>query len=333
MTPASFLETRQAAWHRLETLIAKAGRKGVCRLTESELHELTRLYPAVAVDVSRARMYKLSPQTQQRINSLAIAAHGLLYRRKNARPFRAIWQFLSNDYPRLFRRLKVYIVLAAVLLIVPAVATYLCVLQRPSTAYLFVPLGLDMPHTTEEVTAEDISERFRQMPNSPMASRIMTNNISVAFNAFALGITAGIGTCYVLLINAMMLGGFFGHFTNHQLTFEFWSFIAPHGVLEIFAIIIAAASGLRMGISLAIPGRITRRASLTRGAREAVYLVLGTIPMFMVAGLIEGFITPSYIPGILKIFLGIMVWAMAMAYLLLLGRSNSTVKAAESINK
>jgi uncharacterized membrane protein SpoIIM required for sporulation len=153
-----------------------------------------------------------------------------------------------------------------------------------------------------------------------MATGIMGNNISVAFLAFALGITAGLGTCYVLFVNAMMLGGFFGHFDNHHLAYMCWSFIAPHGVLEILAILIAAAAGLRLGLALAIPGDMTRGASLRAGAREAVLLVLGTIPMFLVAGSIEAFITPTELPGAAKILLGLTAGAAAMAYLLLAGR-------------
>jgi uncharacterized membrane protein SpoIIM required for sporulation len=169
----------------------------------------------------------------------------------------------------------------------------------------------------EEVTSRDISERFRRIDKPPMAAGIMANNISVAFNAFALGITAGIGTCFVIIFNSMMLGGFTAHFANSGLTYELMSFIIPHGVLEIFAILVSAAAGLRLGLSFAMPGRLTRSSSLRIGAKEAVLLVLGTIPMFIVAGLIEGFVTPSYIPGIIKIILGLAVGFLTITYLLL----------------
>jgi uncharacterized membrane protein SpoIIM required for sporulation len=318
--PARFIEERRDAWDVLERLVKKAGRKGVAALSQDELHRLSRLYPAVAVDVSRARMYDLDPKTQRRINQLAVAAHGLLYTRARSRPGRAVWRFLRDDYPRLFRRLWHCVSLATAIFLVAGLATYASTLIRPSAAHLFVPGGLEMPDSEPGVTAEDISERFRQLPRPPLAAAVMANNVSVAFNAFALGITAGIGTCYVLLVNAMMLGGIAGHFANHGLSYPFWCFVTPHGVLEIMAIMIAAGAGLRMGLSLAIPGRLTRKASLRRGAAEAVLLVLGTIPMFIVAGAIEGFITPSHLPGGLKIVGGLVVGAAALAYLLLAGR-------------
>jgi len=319
MTPARFLDSRSAIWARLEALAAKAGGRGVRRLTDEELHELTRLYPAVAVDVARARMYKVDAATQRRVNQIAIAAHGLLYRRNSGRSLPAIWRFFRQEYPRLFRRQWAFMALSAAIFAVGMLGTYVATRIMPSNAYLFVPQGLDVSGA-REVTSEDISERFRQMPNSPLAARIMTNNISVAFFAFALGITAGLGTCYLLLVNAMMLGGFAAHFANHGLSYPLWSFLAPHGVLEIFAILVAAAAGLRLGLSLAAPGSMTRGASLRTGARDAVLLVLGTIPMFLIAGFIEGFITPSYIPGAAKIVLGVTVAGVVIAYLLLTGR-------------
>ncbi len=320
MTPARFLETRTSAWNRLETIISKTSKKGVKALDDKELHELTRLYPAVAIDVARARMYNIDPMTQKRINQLAISAHGLLYRRKNVRYFQTIWAFFRNDYPRFFRHLWPYMVLATILFIIGFLGAYISTRLQPSNAYLFVPGQLDLTDEESGVTSKDISERFRRIAKPPMAAGIMANNISVAFNAFALGITAGVGTCYVVIFNSMMLGGFAAHFSNYGLTYDFWSFIAPHGVLEIFAILVSAAAGLRLGLSLAIPGHLKRSSSLRIGAIDAVLLVLGTIPMFIVAGVIEGFVTPSYSPGVVKIVLGVTVAFLTIAYLILGGQ-------------
>ena len=260
--------------------------------------------------------------TIQRVNNVAVAAHGLLYRRQRKRPLPAIWRFFRWDYPRLFRRLWPYVALAFLVFFGAAAATYASVRVRPSRAYAFVPVAMSLPDGDPGLSQRDISERFRSIPRPPMAAGIVTNNISVAFHAFALGITAGVGTCYIILFNAMMLAGFAAHFANHGLAYAFWSFILPHGILEISAVLIAAAAGLRLGISLAIPGSLTRAASLRRGAQEAVKLVLGTVPMFIVAGTIEGFVTPSYAPGGLKILLGVAAAGAAFAYLLWVGRGN-----------
>ena len=319
MTPARFLKTRSGAWSRLETIVAKTSKRGIKALNDEELHELTRLYPAVAIDVARARMYNIDPITRSRINQLAISAHGLLYRRKNIRYLHSIWSFFKKDYPRLFRRLWPYMVLATVIFVISFFGTYINTRLKPSNAYIFVPGKMDLTDSEEGVSSKDISERFRRISKPPMAAGIMANNISVAFNAFALGITGGIGTCYVVIYNSMMLGGFSAHFSNHGLTYELCSFIVPHGVLEIFAILVSAAAGLRLGLSLAIPGQLKRSSSLRIGAKEAVLLVIGTIPMFIIAGLIEGFVTPSYVHGIFKIAIGLSMGFLTITYLMFVG--------------
>jgi uncharacterized membrane protein SpoIIM required for sporulation len=314
------MESRVKDWERLEALLRKAGKTGVTSLNDSELHELVRLYPAVAVDVARARMYGLDERTQRRINQLAIAAHGLLYRRPGRRSFAAVGRFLSTDYPRLFRRLWPYVATAVTIFVIGLLGAFVAARLRPAAVHAFVPGVVDLPQTSPGITVDDIRERFRRMPNAPLATGVMTNNVRVAFNAFALGITAGVGTCFILLVNALMLGGMMALFTNYGLGGEFILCIMPHGILEIMAVLIASAAGLRLGLSLAIPGRLTRGASLRAGGREALLLVLGTIPMFIVAGTIEGFVTPSYLPDVVKAAVGAVAATMAVLYLLLAGR-------------
>jgi len=318
---ARFLEKRSTAWDRLEELVERVARHGLRKLSGEELHELTRLYRAVAVDVARARMYGIAERTQRRLNRIVIAAHGILYRRPRAHAGRAVWRFFSRGYPRLFRRLWAYWALALAVFLVAGLSAYVSVLLRPSNVHLFVPGCAGISEGGEELTEKDIAERFRALPRPPMAAGIMANNISVAFNAFALGITAGIGTCYVLLLNAVMLGGLAAHFANHGASYPFWSFILPHGILEILAILIAGAGGIRVGMSLALPGCLSRRASLRVGAKEAVLLVLGTAPMFVVAAFIEGYVTPSGLGGGLKIAVGLVAGGAALGYLALVGRS------------
>jgi len=322
MTPVRFIETRKAAWERLDALVRQAGRRGPAGLSSAELHELMRLYPGVAVDVARARMYKIDRATQARINGLAVAAHGLLYRRPSSRPGRAIWRFLMVEYPALFRRMLPYVGLATALFVVAMLGCYFTVRLKPSLAHRFVPEAVDMVDSNPGLSEDDMIERFRKMPNAPLAAGVIVNNISVAFTAFALGITIGVGTCYVILMNAMMLAGFAAHFVNNDLGFKFYSCITAHGVLEIMAILIAAGAGLRLGMSIAVPGRTSRVASLRAGAKDAVLLVVGTMPMFVVAGIAEGFITPSHLPGEMKIAFGAALGFTAIVYLMLSGRKH-----------
>jgi len=125
------------------------------------------------------------------------------------------------------------------------------------------------------------------------ASGIMTNNMSVSFVTFASGITFGLGTVWLLLMNGVLLGVIGGACWFYGMSLSLWSFVAPHGVLELPAIFIAGGAGLLIARGMLFPGLLPRRDSIARAGAEAVRLVLGTIPILIVAGTIEGFISPS----------------------------------------
>jgi uncharacterized membrane protein SpoIIM required for sporulation len=145
----------------------------------------------------------------------------------------------------------------------------------------------------------DTIERHKMWTDSvvtikPLASSfIMTNNISVAFTTFALGITAGLGTAYMMLTNGIMLGVVGVACWMGGMSLPLWSFVAGHGVLELPAIFIAGGAGFRIAQGLLFPGLLSRRDSLAKSGAEAIRLLLGTVPMLIVAGIIEGFISPS----------------------------------------
>ncbi len=126
-----------------------------------------------------------------------------------------------------------------------------------------------------------------------MSATIMTNNIKVAFFAFAGGITFGLITVYMLVYNGIIIGAMAALFWHYGKTYEFWAYIVPHGMIELTAIFIAGGAGLLMGYKLFVPGRFTRGFQLKYQAKRSVQLLLGTIPLFVIAGIIEGFITPA----------------------------------------
>jgi uncharacterized membrane protein SpoIIM required for sporulation len=128
---------------------------------------------------------------------------------------------------------------------------------------------------------------------SGLASEIFTNNIRVTFAALAAGITLGIGTALLLVLNGVLLGTVGGLAIGSGNGRAFFELVTAHGVLELSCIVVAGAAGMRLGWSLVEPGRRTRKAALGAEARETVQLVLGTMPWLVVAGLVEGFLTPS----------------------------------------
>jgi uncharacterized membrane protein SpoIIM required for sporulation len=153
-----------------------------------------------------------------------------------------------------------------------------------------------------------------------MATLIFTNNIQVAFLSFAGGVLCGLGTVYVLVANGLALGGVLGAAQFYGVAPLLWSFISPHGYLELTCIVIAGAAGLMLGDALLRPGLQLRREALARAARRAVELVLGAAPVLVVAGLIEGFVSPSELPMELKLVFGPLAGLVLYALLFTVGR-------------
>ena len=153
---------------------------------------------------------------------------------------------------------------------------------------------------------------------------IMTNNIIVAINAFALGIFAGLGTIYIMLMNGLMLGGLFGylHTVGGDMLVAY-ALVLPHGVLELFAIFICGGCGLMLGKGLLIPGDYTRRHSITLYAKKAAVLMPGVVTMLVIAAIIEGFFTPLAIPAEFKLVFAAITGIAFVAYCFLLQKDET----------
>lgn len=147
------------------------------------------------------------------------------------------------------------------------------------------------------------------------ASSIMTNNILVSIKAFVYGITLGVGTIYILFFNGALLGALTALVYLYSDPVKYWSLILPHGVIELTAIFIAGAAGLMIGRSLLIPKEHSRLHSLVKGSKSALSMIWGIILMLIVAGIIEGFFTPSKVSEIGKLIFAATTGILLIAYL------------------
>jgi uncharacterized membrane protein SpoIIM required for sporulation len=154
----------------------------------------------------------------------------------------------------------------------------------------------------------------------PQASTwIMTNNISVGFMTFAGGILAGLGTIYLLFFNGLQLGVVGTACAQARMALDLWSFVAAHGALELPSIFIAGGAGLRLGTGMLFPGIYTRRDSLARAAVDSIRLVAGTVPLLVIAGTLEAFLSPSGAPVAVKFLTGAVLF-LALGLWLTSGR-------------
>jgi len=158
------------------------------------------------------------------------------------------------------------------------------------------------------------------------SSRIVTNNLTVTFIAFAAGITAGLGTVWLLFFNGLLMGVIATACQQAHMSRDLWSFVCPHGSLELPAIFIAGGAGLRLARGMLFPGLYNRRDSITLAGRDAVRLVAGIIPMLVIAGTIEGFFSPSGAPAMLKFGVGAALFALLLAWLFS-GRTDEQILA------
>jgi uncharacterized membrane protein SpoIIM required for sporulation len=318
-----WLEKRRPHWLRLEQLVALSGRGSIASLKSTELQELALLYRQSAADLATVREDPASKQLAVYLNQLLGRAHNLIYMGRRA-DRRGIWTFYRDIYPVIFRETFLDTFAAFVLFLAAAFAGVLMGIADPSFTRHF--LGPQMVDTIE---------RHQMWTHSivtikPLASSaILTNNISVALSTFALGITAGIGTVWMILLNGLMMGVVGVACWREGMSLPLWSFVSAHGVLELPAIFIAGGAGIGIAKGLLFPGSLPRRESLVRAGGRSVRLVLGTIPMLLVAGVVEGFVSPTDLPYQLKFLLAGALATLLVLYLL---RRPSADAAAVAVN-
>jgi uncharacterized membrane protein SpoIIM required for sporulation len=308
-----WIEKRKSHWLRLEALLDESNRSGFRTMGRSELQELGLLYRQIAADLAALREDPGSINFARYLNQLLARAHNIIYSAHKTSP-KAAADFFVTTYPRVFRRNLKY-VLVALLVFAASAAVGSWLTYRDADFKLSV-LGPGMVDTIEK----------RQMWThsivgiKPLASSaIMTNNLSVAFLTFALGITGGLGTLYMLVFNGVLIGviGMACHLSGMSL--ELWQFVAPHGVLELPAIFIAGGAGLRIAAGLLFPVYLPRKESLVRAGAEAVQLLLGSIPILIIAGIIEAFVSPTGIRTPLKFGMAGALLILLLAYLFAVG--------------
>jgi len=303
-----WIEQRQPSWSRLDTLTRQVEAQGLRALPGAELREFGLLYRQTAADLSAVRADKASGTLEEYLNSLLSRAHNRIYSGRRM-GFGSIVTFMVRDYPRIFRRLFPYVLTAFVVFLAGAALGTLLTVARPQFMHLF--LGPAMVATIErhEMWTHSI------VSMKPQAStQILTNNISVSFMAFVGGIAAGIGSLYLMFFNGLEIGVIATACSRAHMALDLFSFVAAHGALELPSIFIAGGAGLRLGAGLLFPGVLSRRDSLALGAREAIRLLAGVVPLLVVAGMLEGFLSPSGVAVGVKfavgaaLFLGLAFW-------------------------
>jgi uncharacterized membrane protein SpoIIM required for sporulation len=312
-------DTRREQLGRLLDLVRRAGRvRGLRGLSEPELLEFGRLYRYAAAELSHARTYRFDEGELARLNDLVGRAYALLYVSESS-GWGGVIRFYRAELPRTLRRHGRLIALAAAIFLLGGLVGVVLGLPRRDTLALVSPQiadAIDQLAQRHTPGQDWLPRDFR-----PIASSlIMVNNVQVSFFAFSTGILLGLGTIYVLAFNGFMLGAIAAGITTTSAGPQFWAFVAPHGVLELPAIVISGAAGLLLGQALVDPGPYSRLDALRMAGRDAAVIMLGVVSFLAVAGVVEGFFSPAVMPIGLK-FAAAAALAVAFgAYVLQVGR-------------
>lgn len=321
MRPEEFIARRRAGWERLDALLQRAG-AGVSGLSADELRELGRLYRQAAADLAAARRDLPGHAVVPFLNALVARGHGAIYRESGAGGAARVRSFFAADLPRAFRETWAYTLASFLMFLLPFAAAFIATYSDPALAGALVP-GAEQ--IVEQVQAgEEWWLRINEEGQASSSAEIMTNNIGVAFRAFAGGVTLGIYTLVVLVSNGLLLGVVAGAAQRFDFADNLWGFVAAHGVVELSVIFIAGGAGLQLGWAILRPGALTRRAALVVAARRALLLILGCVPLLAIAGLIEGFISPAPLPLAVKLAVAAGSGVALYTYLLGVGRPQAS---------
>ncbi len=317
MHPEEFYQSRKADWEHLNRVLV-ASERNIKGLSPQDVETLGRLYRAVTSDLALAQRDFPRHKITQYLNRVVARAHAIVYRGE-ALAFNRLLDFGLRGFPRLFRETMVFSVIAALFLLVPALVSGFSIAARPENAVWMLS-----PNAQRLIPTVQDKELWIDIPvnERPYASSfIMTNNIRVSFIAFGSGVTGGLLTIWILVSNGFDLGGLLGLTAHYGVGFDLATFVIGHGVIELSVIFMAGGSGLMLGWAIIHPGLQRRRDALALAARKAVRLLLGAVPMLVIAGTIEGLISPAEdVSWPVKWSIGILSGILLYSYLLLAGR-------------
>nr|AGC71189.1 putative integral membrane protein [uncultured bacterium A1Q1_fos_568] len=307
-----YIQRNEPTWRRLEQLSRTAARD-VRKLDEDEVTELVALYQRVSSHLSHARGQYRDPDLNARLSGILGEARVIIYRRRTS-AIGSVMRFFTETFPAAVWGSRRYVAVAALALFVPAIAIGAWLYHSPSVLDAAVP-----PEMQQLIAESEFADYYRSDAAQNFASYVTVNNIQVAFLAFALGILPIVGTGWVLVFNGMNVGVMAAVMHRAGEGAQFWGLILPHGLLELSAICVAGAAGLRLGWSLVAPGDRTRAQAFRDEGLRAVVVVGGLAVCFIIAGFIEGFVTPSGLPTALRIAVGCAALALFVVYVVLLG--------------
>jgi uncharacterized membrane protein SpoIIM required for sporulation len=306
-----FVAAHRGEWDRLADLVRRSG-----RLRGPEADELVALYQRAATHLSIVRSTVPDPALIGRLSSLVARARSAVAG-SHTQSWREIGLFLSRQLPAaMYRSWRWWAATAAVFVVVSGVLAAWVATDAQ------VQATIAAPDEIRQLTGPggEFESYYSSAPAASFAAQVWTNNAWVAAGCLVLGVLLGLPVVLILAINAANIGVAAGLMAAVGRLDIFFGLIAPHGLLELTAVFVAAGTGLRLGWTVIDPGRRTRADALAREGRTVAGVALGLVGVLMVSGVIEAFVTPSGLPTWARVGIGVLAEAAFLCYVFVLGR-------------
>ncbi|MFI5709702.1 stage II sporulation protein M [Kribbella sp. NPDC051620] len=308
MDVEAFVSVHQPQWDRLAALTRRQR-----RLTGAEADELVSLYQRVGTHLSALRASGADPVTIGRLSGLIGDARGAVTGAQ-APVWRDISRYFLVSFPAaLYTSRRWWLTIGLLFYLVAAWMAWRII------AHPEVLDSVTTPAQIQQLVDKDFANYYSENPAQDFALRVWINNATVSAAVLAIGVLL-VPTMFVLWSNAMNLGINAGVMIGHDRADVFFGLITPHGLLELTAVFVAAAAGLRLGWSWIAPGPRTRMHALAQTGRATVGMAIGLAVILLITGLIEAFVTPSHLPTAVRVGIGVLAEIGFFVYVWTLGR-------------
>jgi uncharacterized membrane protein SpoIIM required for sporulation len=296
----------------------KARRLSLARVPLDLFRQGSALYRQAVADLAYARMCFPGHPVVKELEQLVGGAHSTLYQagRSKSRNWSTFWR---TTWPSSVRQAARPILLATAVFWAGSVVSFFLTMQNPVLENFFISAPMRSAINAKHLWTESLT---KTAPAS--GSGIATNNIRVTLLTWAMGVTFGIGTVWLLFFNGLMLGAISAACLRADMLGPLAEFIVAHGSLELPAIWISGGAGLLLGQAMLFPGRYSRSVELRKSGRQSVQIIVGIVPMLLIAGGIEAFISPSDISGGAKAGLGACLLLVLIGYIVIQGKLTTT---------
>lgn len=322
MRQEEFEQRYQEKWQAFEKNIQLAKKiRFNSKQDNSQLKSYASDYRLVCYCLSMAKERQYSPYLVQRLESLVFKGHQVFYQRHMG-VFYNIYRFLLLGFPIAVRQQSKFVWIATALFYLPALLVFAITLLFPEMVYSIVDVNTVVQIESMYDPALERFGRERQSDSDfYMFGYYIKNNIGIAFQCFAGGIIATLGTLFFVIYNGLFFGAIDGHIINIGYQETFYSFVAGHSSYELTGIVLSGAAGLQLGWAIISPGNYSRRQALINAGKQSMLLVYGAIFLLLIAAFVEAFWSSiSSVAPMTKYIVGVAGWVLVIAYLSLMGR-------------